>query len=57
VRSRSYMITLPAEERASVLTQVRELVARRPELAGRPTIELPYVTHCSRATRRPAGVS
>jgi SAM-dependent methyltransferase len=57
VRSRSYIITLPAEERASVLTEVRELVARRPELAGRPTIDLPYVTHCSRATRRPASVS
>jgi DNA helicase TIP49 (TBP-interacting protein) len=57
VRSRSYIITLPAEERASVLTEVRELVARRPELAGRPTIDLPYVTHCSRATRWPASVS
>ncbi len=57
VRSRSYIITLPAEERASVLTEVRELVARGPELAGRPTIDLPYVTRCSRATQWPASVS
>jgi SAM-dependent methyltransferase len=57
VRSRSYIITLPAGERASVLAEARELVARRPELAGRPMIDLPYVTHCSRATRWPASVS
>jgi hypothetical protein len=35
VQSRSYVITMPAEERASVLAAVREFLERRPELAGR----------------------
>jgi SAM-dependent methyltransferase len=36
VRSRSYVVTMAPEERASVLAEVRDLVARHPELAGRP---------------------
>jgi SAM-dependent methyltransferase len=51
VRSRSYVITMAPEERESVLARVRDLAARHPELAGRPSIGLPYITRCSRATR------
>lgn len=52
VLSRSYVITMAPREQASVLAGVRELAARHPGLAGGPTIGLPYVTRCSRATLR-----
>jgi SAM-dependent methyltransferase len=52
VRSRSYFITKePAEQRA-VLDSVRLLAAEHPALAGRSTIEMPYITECYR-TRLP----
>lgn len=51
VQSRSYVITMSAQERASVLAEVRELAAHHPDLAGRSVIDMPYLTHCSRATR------
>ncbi|AGZ42637.1 class I SAM-dependent methyltransferase [Actinoplanes friuliensis] len=50
VASRSYVILLPATERAAVLDRVRELAATHPDLAGRDTFELPYVTQCLRAS-------
>ncbi len=53
VASRSYVITLPADERAAVLADVRALLDTHPDLAGRPRIALPYVTRCSRATLPP----
>ncbi|MFD0327835.1 class I SAM-dependent methyltransferase [Streptacidiphilus monticola] len=46
VASRSYVITMAADERERLLGEVRALVAR-----ARPT-SLPYVTHCYRARRR-----
>ena len=49
--SRSYVIALPAEERAAVLDGVRELIASHPATAGRDTVDLPYVTSAFRAIR------
>ena len=50
VASRSYIITMPAAERAAALEEVRELVNRHPALAGSGGIVLPYVTECYRTT-------
>lgn len=47
VASRSYVITLPPDERAAVLRAVTDLVDRHPAL-DRGDIPLPYVTRCSR---------
>jgi hypothetical protein len=49
VSSRSYVITLPPDDRAAVLADVRQLLASHPDLAGRDELELPYVTECFRA--------
>lgn len=49
VVSRSYVILLDAGDRAAVLDRVRHLTATHPDLAGRATFPLPYVTHCARA--------
>ena len=46
--SRSYIITMPAGERAAVLDAVRHLLDTHPALAGRAEIDLPYLTRCSR---------
>ena len=48
VRSRSYVITAP-QERVEILAGVRELLETDPALAGRPSFERPYRTHCFRA--------
>jgi SAM-dependent methyltransferase len=50
VASRSSVILLPAAERAALLAQVRQLTATHPELVGRTEYELPFVTHCARAS-------
>jgi SAM-dependent methyltransferase len=49
VASRSYVILLADDERATVLDRVRDLTATHPDLAGRETFRLPYVTQCARA--------
>lgn len=49
--SRSYLITASDAERTRVLGQIRDLLASHPGTAGRPTVDLPYVTHVYRATR------
>lgn len=51
VRSRSYYLTAPAERRATIETQIRELVARHPDLGGRREFTMPYVTVVLRARR------
>jgi SAM-dependent methyltransferase len=51
VASRSYVITLPEPERAALLADVAELTRRHPDLAGRPTFTMPYVTQAYRTTR------
>lgn len=47
-RSRSYFITKDPEAQAAVIASLRRLVAEHPDLAGRETLELPYVTRCYR---------
>jgi SAM-dependent methyltransferase len=49
VASRSYIITATPERRREVLDGVRDLVARHPDLAGRPTFAMPYRTFAFRA--------
>jgi hypothetical protein len=55
VSSRSYVATGSALDRERVLDQVARLLDRYPAPSGRDTIELPYVTQCSRTcvTRTP----
>lgn len=48
VASRSFYITAPPERQARVREQLRDLARTHPDLAGRETFELPYVTHCTR---------
>jgi SAM-dependent methyltransferase len=55
VASRSYVILLGDQERAELLDRVRDLTATHPDLAGRDTFALPYVTHCVRADLPPRG--
>jgi SAM-dependent methyltransferase len=50
VRSRSYFITKEPDEQVAVLESVRDLAARHPSLAGRDSVEMPYITECYRAT-------
>jgi SAM-dependent methyltransferase len=47
--SRSAVILLAEPEREALLDRVRYLIATHPDLAGRETVELPYVTYCTRA--------
>ena len=49
VSSRSYVITMPAAQRAEVLAAVGRLADTHPDLAGRAELELPYRTECFRA--------
>jgi SAM-dependent methyltransferase len=49
--SRSYVITMPDEQRAAVLAEVQRLAATLPGLAGSGELVLPYVTECFRADR------
>lgn len=47
-RSRSYFITKDPEAQAAVIASLRRLATEHPDLAGRETLELPYVTRCYR---------
>jgi SAM-dependent methyltransferase len=49
VASRSSVILLPADERAALLREVRQLMATHPALVGRTEFELPYICYCTRA--------
>jgi SAM-dependent methyltransferase len=49
VTSRSYVITLPASERAELLNQVAELLDSHLDLRGRKRLTMPYLTRCTRA--------
>src|SRR5262249_50715229 len=44
VLSTSFIAALPAAERDEVASKVRDLIARTPNLAGRPEVTFPYVT-------------
>jgi SAM-dependent methyltransferase len=49
VASRSYAILAPEEKRRQLFAAVHELVATHPDLAGRESFEMPYITRCFRA--------
>jgi ubiquinone/menaquinone biosynthesis C-methylase UbiE len=48
VRSRSYYITASASEQARIIAGVGELLDTHPDLAGRSSWTMPYVTHAFR---------
>ncbi|WP_418276392.1 class I SAM-dependent methyltransferase [Isoptericola jiangsuensis] len=50
--SRSYVLTLPDDEREEHLQQVDDLVVTHPDLAGTTEVAMPYVTVACRARRR-----
>lgn len=52
VQTHSFFLVLDGERRAEMLSQVAEFVLTHPDLAGRESFVLPYVTRCWRATRR-----
>jgi len=51
VRSRSYVITLPAPERDALLADIAKLTRTHPDLAGKPTFTMPYITQAYRTAR------
>jgi SAM-dependent methyltransferase len=51
ITSRSYIITMPADERAEVVEAIQELIDTDPELRGRTSIPVPYTTYAHRAVR------
>lgn len=50
--SASYIAILPEDERRDVLRRIGELTERHPDLAGRASFDLPYVTELYWSTRR-----
>lgn len=52
VASRSWYLTAAPAEQERLLNAVRELCAEHPDLAGRDSFELPYLTVAYRAVRR-----
>ncbi|MGJ6968575.1 class I SAM-dependent methyltransferase [Streptosporangium sp. G11] len=52
VRSRSYYLTATPERREELENRLRHLAATHPDLAGRETFTLPYITVVFRAIRR-----
>lgn len=51
VKSRSYYLTAGPERRVELEKQVRDLAATHPDLAGRDSFDLPYITVVFRTTR------
>jgi SAM-dependent methyltransferase len=52
IKSRSYYLVADSVTRQRLIEQVRQLTVDHPDLAGRETFELPYVTRVRRAARR-----
>jgi len=52
VASRSYVIDMDDKERAALMAAVRDLARTHPDLAGRETFEVPYLTVAVRSFRR-----
>jgi SAM-dependent methyltransferase len=48
VASRSYVITLPVDERRRLLDDIADFLEDRSDLAERQQITMPYVTYCTR---------
>lgn len=51
VASRSYVIVLPADDRAALLDAVQQLLDEDPDTAGRDTVPVEYTTHVRRFVR------
>ncbi len=51
VASRSYVITLPPEQRQQLLDDVADHLGAHPDVDGPDEITLPYVTRCTRVKR------
>lgn len=49
ITSRSHVITLPDDERARLVAEVRKLLATHPATTGRDNLSMPWETHCVRA--------
>jgi SAM-dependent methyltransferase len=49
VASRSYVITLPDQQRRGLLAEVADFIATDPALAGQEQAGFPYITRCTRA--------
>ncbi|MEJ7704894.1 MAG: class I SAM-dependent methyltransferase [Geodermatophilaceae bacterium] len=52
VQTHSFYLVQDEQGRAEVVRRVDEVVSSHPDLVGRESFELPYVTRCWRATRR-----
>ncbi|WP_422737263.1 class I SAM-dependent methyltransferase [Micromonospora sp. WMMD729] len=52
LHTRSYWLTAPADRRARIDRELRDLFAGHPDLVGRETVDLPYRTIVLRARRR-----
>lgn len=57
VASRSYVITLPAEDREALLAEVGVLLDGHPALRRNAVVDMPYVTECSRLSLQEASSS
>lgn len=53
VASRSYVISLPDDERARLLAEVDEFLKEHPDLRLQEEVTLPYVTYCTRVRLNP----
>jgi SAM-dependent methyltransferase len=51
VASRSYVITLSAQEQARLLEEVSQLLDEHPDLKGRNELTMPYTSRCTRVRR------
>ena len=49
VASRSYVITMPEDDRTELMHQVAELLDSHLDLRGRKKLTMPYITRCTRA--------
>ena len=48
-RSRSHLITAPRAERSRIIADISHLLIHHPDLAGKNTLRMPYVTHAFRS--------
>jgi len=51
IKSISFIAARPEDEKARIIAEVRELIARHPELAGKAEISVPYETHAVRTVK------